>query len=67
MNSRRGLSRSEALKPYPIGTRFHKMFGTERVTGQVFDYHMPYWRVRYPNQDWEELSRSELTKGIHGQ
>ena len=66
-NSRRGLSRTEALKLYPIGTRFHKMFGTEKVTGQVFDYHAPYWRVRYPNQDWEELSRLELTKGIHGQ
>ena len=66
-NSRRGLSRTEALKLYPIGTRFHKMFGTERVTGQVFDYHAPYWRVRHPNQDWEELSRSELTKGIRGQ
>ena len=59
-NSRRGLSLAEVLQFYPIGTRFNKMFGTEEQPGQVFDYHAPYWRVRYPNNDWEELSRSEL-------
>ena len=42
-NSCRGLSRAEALQIYPIGIRFNKMFGTEELPEQVFDYHAPYW------------------------
>ena len=32
--------------------------------GQVYDIQVPYVRVRYPNEDWKELSRREMTSGI---
>lgn len=33
------------------------------VVGRVYDFQAPYWRVRYPDRDWEELSRSKVTSG----
>lgn len=57
------LSRSEALKLYPIGYTFWKDFGGGlRLQGQVFDYHGRYWKVRYSDQDWENLTRQELQR-----
>ena len=38
--------------------------GVRRVAvGRAYDFQMPYWRVRYPDGDWEELSRSEVGRG----
>ena len=54
------LSRSDALKLFPIGTTIQKDFYGTQVKGQVFDYGSRYWRVRYEDGDWEELSRREL-------
>ena len=57
------LSRSEALKLYPTGYRFWKDFGGGlRLQGQVFDYHDSYWKVRYSDHDWENLTRQELQR-----
>ena len=28
-------------------------------SGQVYDLYSPYWRVRYPDNDWEEWTASE--------
>ena len=57
------LSRLEALKLFPIGHTFWKDFGGGmRLQGQVFDYYDRYWKVRYSDQDWENLTRQELQR-----
>ena len=30
--------------------------------GEVYDFSDPYWRVRYPDGDWEELNRQEINQ-----
>ena len=34
------------------------------AVGQVYDFQVPYWRVRYPDGDWEELTRREMDAGV---
>lgn len=31
---------------------------------KVCDFSDPYWRVVYPDGDWEELTHRELIRGI---
>ena len=31
-----------------------------RPQGQIYDYRDHYWRVRYIDQNWEELTRREM-------
>ena len=55
------LSRRQALTLFPIGFTIWKDFGGGlRLQGQVYDYRNRYWRVRYSDQNWEELTRREL-------
>jgi len=55
------LSRREALTRFPIGFTIWKDFGGGlRLQGQVYDYRDRYWRVRYSDQNWEELTRREM-------
>ena len=57
------LSRSDALSLFPIGTPVFKRFNSGvEMTGQVFDYLLPYWRVRYPDNDWEDISRRDMER-----
>ena len=54
------LSRRQALTLFPIGFTIWKDFGGGlRLQGQVYDYKDRYWRVRYSDQNWEELTRRE--------
>ena len=47
-----------------VGRPFEGADGVSRVVvGQVYDFQVPYCRVRYPDEDWEELSHREMTKG----
>ena len=63
INARAPPSRAEALKLFPIGFTFWKeLEGGVNLRGQVFDFLHPYWRVRYSDQNWEELSRRELER-----
>ena len=32
------------------------------MQGQVFDFHDSYWKVRYSDHDWENLTRQELQR-----
>ena len=32
--------------------------------GKICDFSDPYWRVEYPDGDWEELSRKEVRKAV---
>ena len=55
------LSCRQALTLFPIGFTIWKDFGGGlRLQGQVYDYRDCYWRVRYSDQNWEELIRREL-------
>ncbi|CAM9265413.1 unnamed protein product [Ectocarpus sp. 12 AP-2014] len=54
---------AQAMKLFPIGFTFWKeLDGGVRLQGQVYDYLHPYWRARYNDQNWEELSRRELER-----
>lgn len=33
--------------------------GTAHTRGKVYEFHYPYWHVRYPDGEWEELSGKE--------
>ena len=62
------LSSRETLTLYPIATtaaRFH-VVGDKRIdrAGQVYDFCSPYWRIRFPDNDWEELTVSGMKKGV---
>ena len=61
------LERGQALQVFLIGTRGIKSFHGQDQEGQVYGYHDKNWRVRYPDNDWEELTRREMeqlvTKG----
>ena len=55
-------SREEALRLFPMGTTVGREFadseGHSKVfKATVFDYSDPYWRVEYPDGDWEELTK----------
>jgi len=54
------LPRSTALELFLIGTPTYRSSGSTEMLGQVYDYHTPYWRIRYPDKNWEELSRREM-------
>ena len=54
------LSRREALARFPTGTRVATSFAAGdrqiRCVGQVYEFCSPYWRVRFPDNDWQELT-----------
>ena len=57
------LRRREALTLFPIGFTIWKDFGGGlRLQGQVYDYRDRYWRVRYTDNNWEELTRREMER-----
>ena len=62
------LSRREALARSPIGTRVTRSYaaGDRHISrvGQMYDFCSPYWRVRFPDNDWEELTASEMKKSV---
>eukprot|EP00903_Cladosiphon_okamuranus_P021371 g19641.t1 len=59
----RAVDCGRALRVFPIGFVVWKRFsGGTRLKGQVYDFKAPYWRVRYPDGNWEELTRTELQK-----
>ena len=67
LRKRAALSRSEALVSLPIGTRVIRpcMVNNETTNrvGQVYDFCSPFWRVRFDDNDCEELTISEVKKG----
>ena len=59
----------EALREFPVGTEigrelFDEAGQTVLRRGRVCDFSDPYWRVEYPDGDWEELTRRELRQAI---
>ena len=49
--------REGALRLFPIGTTVVKELGNRTLSGQAYDYRVPYWRVQYEDNDWEQLLR----------
>ena len=60
------LSKKEALGRFRIGTKAIKQVegGKRRAgrPGQVYDFYSPFWRVRFADNDWEELTASEMRR-----
>jgi hypothetical protein len=58
------LKREEALRQYPKGTKVARAVvlknKTEYIFGQVRDFVRPRWRVRYEDDEWEDLSSSQM-------
>ena len=55
------LPREDPLRLFSIGTTVVKKSGSSKtLLGQVCDYRVPYWKVQYEDNDWEELSRLEM-------
>lgn len=50
------LPRSDALKRFLVGTTVQEDFRRTNVKGQAHDYGSRFWRVRYEDGDWKELS-----------
>ena len=50
----------------PIGTKVIKPCedgkGTSSRPGKVYDFYSPYGRVRFSDNDWEELTAFEMKK-----
>ena len=42
-----------------MSTRISKPIGKFMLDGEVYDFYTPYWRVRYKDNNWEELSKRE--------
>eukprot|EP00752_Nemacystus_decipiens_P008157 g7296.t1 len=62
-------SRKRALEVFPRGTEVGRIFTdaegrSKTFKATVYDYCDPYWRVEYPDGDWEELTRREVAQGI---
>ena len=52
-----------------MSTRISKPIGNIMLDGEVYDFYTPYWRVRYKDNNWEELSKRERqlkSKGVKG-
>ena len=67
-DDRDAIRREEALRKYPIGTYVRRGFAdaTGKIVesdGVIFDFREPYWRVRHPDGDWEELNEREVNQG----
>lgn len=59
-------SRHDALLMFPVGIKFLRTFivndQEEFITRKVYDFKEPYLRVRYPDGDWEELTKMEMDR-----
>ncbi|CAB1114741.1 unnamed protein product [Ectocarpus sp. CCAP 1310/34] len=56
-------SRDRALEMFPRGTEVGRVFmdaegRSKTFKAKVYDYCDPYWRVEYPDGDWEALTKS---------
>lgn len=55
------IPRREALTRFPIGFTVWKDFGGGlRLENQMYHCRDRYWRVRYSDQNWEELTCREM-------
>ena len=62
-------SREQALLQFPVGTEVGREFADnsgkiKTFRGRIIDFSDPYWRVEYPDGDWEELTRREVIHGM---
>ena len=62
-----GSSREETLKVHPVGSQVRGEFAdgmghAKAFTGVINDFNKLYWRVRYPDGDWEELNGQNVKK-----
>ena len=60
------LTREEAFQLFPVGTKIAKPMGNIVLDGEVNGFYTPYWRVRYKDNNWEELSKREMDRFAKG-
>ena len=56
---------NEWFTAHPTETKVRRELADVRgrrtvLFGEVYDFNDPYWWVRYPDGDWEELNRHEI-------
>lgn len=62
----RKMSVAEALKVFAKGLPVARVEETQPgqtpiyIRGEVRSYKHPYWRIAYYNQEWEEITRTEV-------
>lgn len=67
--AREVASREQALQLFPRGTLVGREFADNEghpkgFQAAVFDNCDPYWRVEYPDGDWEELTMREMDDAV---
>ena len=64
----REIQKEEALRRYPVGTKVAREVrrggSIDYVMGAVRAFIRPYWRVRYEDDEWEDMTSSQLNVGI---
>jgi hypothetical protein len=59
------LSEEEAMKLFPIGTALAREDeGGTYIKGAIAGYYRPWWRAKYKDEVWEDLTRTEVKIGI---
>ena len=66
------MQKTEALKKFPVGTRVaryaegYSRNDADRVFewGVIRGYCQPWWRVRYDNDEWEDLTATQVVDGM---
>ena len=66
---RDSIARDEALRQIPRGTKVRKQFEDSQgklreFEGVVFDFRRPFYRIKYGDGDWEEMTRLELREHV---
>ena len=66
---RDALDRAYVPSEVPVGTVVWRAFvdqegKTYRHRGVIYDYKPPYYRIRHRDGDWEELTKTEVNRGM---
>lgn len=56
----------EALRFLPLGRLIEKSHGSPALLTQLYDCSGRYWRVRFADGDWEEITRREVEQFLKG-
>lgn len=53
-------SRREVFRLFPVGALIAKPIRSRELRGQAYNYNGRHWRVRYEDNDEDELSRRKI-------
>ena len=63
------VARDEALRLIPRKTKVRERFEDNQgnvleFEGEVFDFRQPFYRIKYADGDWEEMTQLEMRKHV---